>query len=322
MRGEIMSSKWVNRLLFVSTSTSFALGALGLAASGAALVGCAETQHPPRIEDDARKNTPIPACIMRLPPRIGAQKGFVRNLREDQFWELVFPAFDAKKKELPKDSLTCTGKAVYTDPLFNGGESAKGWPRLIEDGDILYGSGGDRIKILWMRTHRWSDDTEAGPLALVRTQEDYAELYAVGAYRGQTRKPYFQMERMGSEAIVTAEDDGCVGADVTAPCENTLTVFLPRAGQLVALTTITLEQRAYALGGEPGIFGRTEYKGTTSPKFVDGAIKLLEQVLVTDDTGRPVRKAERHRTLALQDTQLVQDQPALFPQIYPRQSAR
>jgi hypothetical protein len=317
-----MSSKRVMRGGCPSPSPGFRRFLLVFSASALGALACSTTQKPPRIEDQARQGAPIPACVMPLPPRPAGKTAFVRNLREDQYWELAFPAFDTKNKTLPKGAVPCVGRPVFQDPLFNGGDSAKGWPRPVEDGDIVYGSGGDRIRILWMRTHQFPDGTEAGPLALVRTQEDYAELYAIGAYKGETLKPYFGLERMGSEAVVTAEDDSCVGKDVVLPCENALTVFIPRMGELVALTTLTLEQRAYSLGGEPGAYGRVEYQLTTTPKFVDGGIQVLEQVKAIDEGGRVLRRAELQRMLTLQDAELVQSAPPLWPKIYPKPTAR
>jgi hypothetical protein len=296
------------------------LGSLAIAGFSAIFCGCAEQQKPPRIEDKARQMAPIPACIMRLPPSRG-DKAFVRNLRWDQYWELVFPDFDTEKKALPQGAIPCTGRPVFNDPLFNGGDSPKGWPRPVDDEDILFGSGGDRLKIIWMRTHRWSDETEAGPLALVRTQDDYAEVYAIGAYRGRTKKPYFALERMGGEALVTAQDDLCTG-NPAGPCENTLTVFIPRGGQLRALTVLSLEQRAFALGGEPGTVGRVEYRLTTSPTFTKDGIKVLEQVKAQDESGRVLRKAELERVFKLQESELVPNEEALWPRIYPKQAAR
>jgi hypothetical protein len=290
---------------------------------GIAGISCSETPKPPRIEDSARQMAPIPACLMALPARSpNANTAFVRNLSELQYWKLVFPSFNEQTNQLPKDALVCTGRSMFDDPLFQGGDSAKGWPRPVEEGDILFGSGGDRLKILWMRTHQFPDGTEAGPLALVRTQADYAELYAVGAYKGITKKPWFQMERMGTEAVVTAEDDTCVGQDQVSPCEDALTIFIPRMGQLVALTTLTLQQRAYSLGGEPGAYGRVEYKLTTAPTFVEGGIKVLEQVVATDEAGRELRKAEQHRWFELHDATLVVSAPPLWPKVFPKPTPR
>lgn len=292
------------------------LGAIGTLA----LSGCPETVRPARLEDKARQNAPIPACILRLPPKAGP-KGFVRQLEWWQYYEATFPAFDVEQKKLPQGALPCTARPVFNDPLFNGGDSPKGWPRPVDEEDLVYGSGGDRLKIAWMRTHRWSDETEAGPLVLLRPKEDHAEIYAVGAYRGRTKKPYFAVERMGGEALVTAQDDGCTGVP-TGPCENTLTVFLPRAGALKVLTVLTLQQRAYALAGEPGMPGRVEYQLTTTPSFEKGVIKVLEQVTAQDETGRVLRKAELQRQLTLQESELVESEEALWPRIYPKQATR
>src|SRR5438445_4797769 len=104
-----------------------------------------------------------------------------------------------------------------------------------------------------------------------------------------------QMDRMGPEAIITATDEGCLNAPPNTACETHVQIFLPRKGRLVALADIPLERRAFAMNGEPGYKGRLEYRLTTAPDFKQNMIKLFEQVLVHDDRGRELRKAELQR---------------------------
>ena len=277
---------------------------------------CAESERPPRVEDEARVMAPVPACITPLPARTTATAGTMRNLREDQYWQLVFPAFDDDRKLLPVDALACTGARVFDDPMFAGG-TTRGSPIQVQEGDILYGSGGDRLRILWMRTHKWNDGGEAGPIALVRTKEDFAEVYAIGAYRRATPQTTFQAERVGTEFLVSATDDGCQGLPKTAPCETKVTLFLPRFGKLVPLVAIDTERRAYASGSEPGVSGNIEYRLTASPQYSAAGVSVFEQVKATDSTGRVLRKTELERVMLLHDGKLESSSDSIWGRTYP-----
>jgi hypothetical protein len=279
-------------------------------------LACAESERPPRVEDEARAMAPVPACITLLPARSNATAGTMRNLREEQYWQLVFPSFDVDKRLLPPDALACTGAPVFDDPLFAGG-TTRGTPIPVQDGDIMYGSGGDRLRILWMRTHHWQDGGEAGPIALVRTKDDFAEVYAIGVYRRATAQTTFQAERVGTEFLVSATDDGCQGLPRSTPCETRVTLLLPRFGRLVPLVTIATERRAYASGSEPGVSGQIEYRMTASPQYTDQGVKVFEQVQATDSTGRTLRKTELERLLILHEGKLESSSDSIWARTFP-----
>ena len=80
----------------------------------AALSGaCGGSERPARIEDDARVMAPVPACIAPLAARSHGAGQTMRNLTEDQYWQLVFPSYDAQNHRLPLNALTCTGGKVF-----------------------------------------------------------------------------------------------------------------------------------------------------------------------------------------------------------------
>jgi hypothetical protein len=216
--------------------------------------------------------------------------GVVRALHEDQIWQLVHPSFDAKHHVLPPNAPACTGKAILADKALEGG--ARKDP--IEEGDLSLASGGDRLKVVWLRSLRFGDGTEGGALALVRWYEGTAEVYSVGAYRGRP-KTLFSVERIGPELVVVATDDGCAGRKSGAGCETPVTVFLPRLGELEKSAHFAQERVAYSVGTEPGIHGRVEYRLTSATQFAEGGIRVQEQVLVRDELGREVRRAELER---------------------------
>src|SRR5262249_45073213 len=151
------------------------------------------------------------------------------------------------------------------------------------------------------------------PLAMVRAKEDSAEVYAVGVYRGLTKRPYFALERIGPEVVTTVSDEGCTGNMKVEPCRNQVSVYLPRKGELVRLTTFAAERRDYVDAGEPGARGRIEYRLSSSPRYVPEGIRLFEQITAKDEAGRELRKAEVERIFTLRDVVLVPNEPPLWP---------
>ncbi len=280
--------------------------------------GCgAAAAKEPHFEDPTRLLAPVPACVMRLPVR-RVKTGLARNMSEAGYWRLVFPTFDTEKLALPEDAVPCTGRNVLADPALKGGEWIRRYPVAVEEGEITLGTGGDRLKALWMRTHRFPDGTEAGPLALVRPKEDAAEVYAVGIYRGITKRPYFALERIGPEVVVTVQDEGCSGNTKLEPCRSVTSIFMPRRGELVRLTAFTADRRDYMDVGEPGSYGRIEYRLTSSARYIKEGVRVYEQMSAKDDGGRELRHAEIERIFTLRDIELVPNEDSLWPHIYPK----
>jgi hypothetical protein len=302
------------------------IAALAGAASLAAAVssfGCAEAPPRPNLEDKARRVAPIPACIMYLPPRKDPNaKAFIRQLREDQYWKLIYPAFNPDKLELPNGAADCTGKPILSHWKLQGADPLRGWPEKTEEGDIVYGAGGDRLKIVWLRSHRFPNGDYGGALAIVRTMENFAEAYGVGVLVGNPKRMKLALERMGPEVILTAADDQCTGAPLGTPCETHVQVFLPRRGMLVELADIPLERKAYAFNSEPGAKGRFEYKLTSAPEYKPGTVKIFEKIEVRDERGIVVRKAELERLFVLlEEGELKANEGPLWPRVFSNKKA-
>ncbi|MFO0672244.1 MAG: hypothetical protein U0235_21895 [Polyangiaceae bacterium] len=308
--------------LFARAPRGAILGALSfsLVAGVLALAGCGSVAQPARNEDVSRQNAPVPACIMPMPVR-PTSKGTLKRLRDLQYWELVFPTYDATNQKLPQDALACTGQNVFKEPLFEGGDSDRGWPRKIEESDVLLGSGGDRLKVAWFRTHTFKDGATAGAIALVRSQEEYAEAYAIGALRSVSPKPYLMMERMGPEVAVTAQDDVCL-EEKKGPCETRMTVYLPRNGVLKPVASFATKKRDFVMASEPGSTGRIEYRLTAAPKFTEEGIRLYEQVLAVDEGSRELRRAEVERVYKLENRVLTESEGSLWPRVFPRKEGK
>jgi hypothetical protein len=270
---------------------------------------CASVEERPRTEDDARQLAPLPACLVQLrsgKPAGGGERA-ARSLREEQIWPLVYPSFDPKRGTLGEDTRTCTGRAPLREKALAGGTPAK-----LEEGAIALSGGSDRLKVAWLRSETYPDGTAGGALALLRTVDGTAEVYAVGGYRGRP-KTTFTTERIGPEVVVVAQDDGCAARKPAAGCETVASVFRPRFGILERAAAIAQERVVYATDAEPGVRGRVEYRLASSIQYVDGGIRVLEQVTVRDELGREVRKAELERLYTFApDGSMVVDEDSLW----------
>ena len=281
-------------------------------------LGCGSPQSRSRLEDQSRRVAPLPACVLHLPARRPGSAGTIRKLREEQIVKLMFPSFDEDKRVLPQNAQTCTGASVFVEPMFREAQLVRrnAWPFIEQEGDVTYGGGGDRLKIVWLRTHTYADGTAAGPLAVIRSGERFAELFAIGAYRSQPDHTRFATVRMGGDYLLTAEDDGCTARKQSASCQTILSVFLPRKGKFLPVVDVPVERIAYSGRAERGSMGVLEYRLTSVPEFRDDAIKLVEQVRVKDDTGRELRKAEHERVITMDDRgTATATEPSLWDQV-------
>ena len=272
---------------------------------------CATLEERPRTEDEARRLAPLPACLVQL--RSGKPAGggeAARSLREEQIWPLVYPSFDPKRGTLAEDARACTGRTPMREKGLTGGT-----PLNLEEGAIALSGGSDRLKVAWLRSETFPDGTTGGALALLRTVDGTAEVYAVGGFRGRA-KTTFTTERIGPEVVVVAQDDGCTARKPAQGCETLTGVFRPRFGVLERAATIAQERVSYATDSEPGVRGRVEYRLSSSIQYVDGGIRVLEQVTVRDELSREVRKAELERLYTFApDGSMVVDEDSLWSHV-------
>jgi hypothetical protein len=175
--------------------------------------------------------------------------------------------------------------------------------------------GPDGFKVVWLRTFDFSDGTSAGPIALVRSKEGYAEVYGTGSFRGKLKTTRLALERMGSRILVTATDEGC-GPDVKPMqnCETAFTVFLLGSGKLTRAAQLPLDRVEYR--PFPGLPGLSKYRLTATPVFQDRGMRVVEQVLVQDANQGTVRKSDLERVYKLEaGGKLESGVPSLWQQV-------
>lgn len=269
---------------------------------------------PPKAEHEARQLSPVPACATVL-PAAGPQG--MRASLHDEYWKLVYPAFDDHRKRLPPDALACTGDPVLRTEAFRGGSVIT----KLTEGEITYGGGADGIKLVWLRSHSVADDQVAGAVALVRLHDEFAYVVAVGAHRGRP-DARISMDRLGSELVLLVRDEGCRGRKPGQPCRSLLTVYLVRQGRLVQGAIVALEQVAIGDGewlGEPGM----TFHLTAAPSFVNDELRVVEHVSVKNRVGREVRWAEQQRVFVVMgDVLEPSDTPLWSRVVQPRDAKR
>ncbi len=237
----------------------------------------------------------------------------MRQMSESDYWALVFPS--SKSGTLAKQASTCSGGYPFSDPLLATLTPVGGFPIQIKQDAILYGGGGNRLRVAWLKTHEGKDGTAGGALALVRALEDYAEVYGVGVFRGDAERTRLGLERMGHGLVVTATDDRCSGVADREACDSVMHVYLPFRGQLVPIATVGLQRVRFTEGKEPGVSGKVRYELVTTPTFEEGQLRLMEQVSASDESGRKLRRAEVERLLKVRDGKVEESVESLWKRI-------
>ncbi|HET9958729.1 MAG TPA: hypothetical protein VFQ61_29755 [Polyangiaceae bacterium] len=276
------------------------------------LTACAGAVESSKLEDKARRTVPVPICLKPL-ERHGAA-GVVSSLKPDDYWTLVIPAFDTSSSTVDAGALDCGGRAVFTekDLLEADGPRTGSIPVKLEDATISPGP--DGFKVVWLRTHRFTDSTAGGPLALMRPREGYAEVYATGFYRGGVQTTRFNIERLGPKLLVTATNEGCAGVKPNQNCESAYSIYLMRAGRLLRAADFPLDRIEY--GTAAGVSGLAQYRLTATPVFAEKNIRVVEQVVVKDPNQGAVRKSDLERIFTLDPTgKLVASADSLWTQI-------
>jgi hypothetical protein len=276
------------------------------------ITGCAGAVESSKLEDRARRTVPVPICLKALDRHGGA--GIVSSLKPEDYWGLVLPGFDPGAGTVDRSSPDCSGRAVFERPELAEAEGVRTGPLTVKPEDAVVTPGPDALRIVWLRTHRFADGTAAGPLALARPREGYAEVYATGFYRGRVKDSRFAVERMGPRFIVTAGDDGCAGVKPHQSCESSFTVMLLNAGQLVSSARFALDRVAYRAA--PGASGAAQFRLTATPVFQPQSIRVIEQVVVRDDVQGVLRKSDLERVFRLEPGgRLVPSADSLWKQV-------
>jgi hypothetical protein len=272
-----------------------------IAIGGLLLSACSSTLPPPTAgaPGELRAQSPVPACVTPLVSGATKSGGMARSLREDELWKTVFPEFSSWR--LPAGARACNGTSIAP----SSSESL-----AVSEGSMLVGGGADRMRVAWLPVAGTADKT-VGALALYRSRGPIAEVFAVGPLEAARARTKLGIERLGADVLVTVTDEGCAKKTPGVDCETRTSLYAPRHGHLVSLATYALEKIAYVVGGEPGITGRVTYHLEAAVRFEKTAIRISEQMSVSDEAGAALRKIQQERAYAPQGEALVAEGDAL-----------
>ncbi len=293
---------------------SVAARSLLVVASAAGMVSCAGAVESSRYEDTARRMAPIPICIRPYAQQY--RGGGVPNLGPGDYWGIVMRNYDPTQGTLDRNAPDCSGRYVLSGQDLGQAEGPRTGLIRATEPDTVFGQAQGGFKIVWLRTHKFVDGTAAGPLALLRPKEQFAEVYGVGLYRGRADKSRFALERLGPDLVVTASDEGCPAARANESCETALTVFLLTGGRLHPGAKVSLDRVQFGTGAPVGVAGMVQYHLTATPLFDETAFRVSERVSVMDGAQRELRRAELERTFVRRNrTDLVPSANSLWAQV-------
>ena len=275
----------------MSRPAALAFGVLAAVASGA----CASAVESSKVEDAARRSVPVPICLKPLPRH--AEVGVIAQLSAEDYWAMILPSYEPGASTVDAQGRDCAGRPLLSRPELAQAEGPREGPIPARPEDVTVAGAADGFKVVWLRTHQFADGTAAGPLALVRPREAYAEVYAVGLYRGIPGASRLGFERLGFRILVTASDDGCAGGKGADSCQTNLTLFLCTGGELLPsarFATLRVET-----GTEPGM-DRVQYRLTAKPIYEAKSVRVREQMVVRDSGQNELRKSNQDRVFTLQ----------------------
>lgn len=283
--------------------------------------GCSTPLEQNQTHVPVRQSIPVSVCTEQLAPvKSKAQgKAVIRDLDPAQWLEIIIPQYE-EEKGLEPTSLDCTGHYVFANESLRGGASDKGWPRTFDVEDMTIQAGPGGMRVFWARTLKFDDNTEGGPIALVRAIDDRAEVYGVGSYRGHPGSKLTPV-RAGNDVLVIAETKEC-DPENPGECRKRATFFLPRRGRLIEGAAVDLERIAVVPSSlERGLFAR--YRLTTDITYRPDGILLLEQVdvrivengLEDKDSGRHLRTVEFGRILKVERDSLFSSNEPLWDRV-------
>ena len=262
------------------------------------------------MEDRARRTVPVPICIQPLERSTSG----VSKIEPQDYWRMVLPAFDASSLTVDSGSNDCAGRPAFSEAELISAEGPRTGSLPAQPDHALVSPGPDGFRLVWLHTFDFADGSSAGPLALVRSREGYAEVYGTGSFRGKPKTTRLGLERMGSRILVTATDEGCGDVKPGQGCETAFTVFVLGEGRLNRAASLPLDRVAYL--PFPGLPGLSKYKLTATPVFQERGMRVVEQVVVQDANQGVIRKSDLERLFKLSPHgQLEADAASLWTQV-------
>jgi hypothetical protein len=233
---------------------------------------------------------------------------------------MILPSYDPAANTVDPGSPDCAGRPILTSPELAEAEGQRSGLQVNADAQTV-SRGPDGFQVVWLRSHEFADGTAAGPLSLIRPKDDYAEVYAIGLYRGSPETSRFGYERLGPDILITAANEACAKNAAGKDCDSEMVLYLSREGSLKAAAKFPLE-RIYS-GPAPGISGSVQYRLTSTPRYGEKSVQVVEQLVLRDSGQNEIRRAKLDRTWKLDAKgDMVSNAESLWGQVMGEPSAK
>ena len=151
---------------------------------GAGLLGCASAVESSKMEDRARRTVPVPICIQPLERTTSG----VSKMEPSDYWKMVLPGFDEGSSSVDSGSNDCAGRPAFAEKDLLSAEGPRAGSLPAKPDHAVVTPGPDGFRVVWLRTFEFADGSSAGPLALVRSREGYAEVYGPARCAARSRR--------------------------------------------------------------------------------------------------------------------------------------
>lgn len=241
----------------------------------------------------------------------------MRQLNEREYFQLVFPKAISEPVAAGQEGVLCNQSAAFQTSAFQDARSRLGAQVNFAEELVVYGSGPNRLRVVWFRTHETNPGRAVGTLAVVRTTEEFAQVFALGTFEGAFETSRFSVERLGDELWVAAVNDGCGAVRPGEECDSDLHLYKVELGQLRPMIQIPVERVRHAQkpSDTPAYAGveRVVYRLEATPSYDAAQLTLLEQVTTTiQPANKEVARAERERWLTFFGERSRWSEPSLW----------
>jgi hypothetical protein len=164
-----------------------------------------------------------------------------------------------------------------------------------------------------LREASGSEHSTGGVLALGRIRPTEIDIYAIGGYRGNSKRVSFTLGRMGMAPAIVIRDDGCADAGAGTDCESLFNLYLAAGARLLPVVRTALERVQYVRVRD---LGRIRWRLTTEPPvFTPTTVTVKEVVTGRDSRDDELRRIEGKRVFTLRGNRLISASESMWAQV-------
>jgi hypothetical protein len=188
-------------------------------------------------------------------------------------------------------------------------------------------------RLVWIITHQLSNGDGLGPIALIRLDNRYLTVSALGHYRGRTDRIQMHLWAVGRGEVLVVESEKCTNPKLPATCQREARILVRDGGRFLARPIVDRNGRCiepaqieYAKKADVSIESGwvRQFRYTASISHDVRYLVVTEQIDINDvDPSQPampprhVRRVDTERFIHLKGLNLVSRQGPLWRRMMP-----